>query len=73
MERLRDFIECRFFGVCTLLAEHIGVSISSVRLFFIYSTFLTFGSPIFIYLSIAFITRIRQFLRWRRALLFREG
>lgn len=73
MERLREFIEWRFFGVCTLLAEQLGVSIFSVRLFFIYSTFLTFGSPVFIYLSIAFMTRLRHFLRWRRALLFREG
>ncbi|GIV40091.1 MAG: hypothetical protein KatS3mg033_1891 [Thermonema sp.] len=73
MERLREFIEWRFFGVCTLLAERLGVSIFSVRLFFIYSTFLTFGSPVFVYLAIAFITRLRRFLRWRRALLFREG
>jgi len=40
-----------------------GMAISNIRLFFIYTTFLTFGSPIVIYLALAFIINIRRYLR----------
>nr|WP_317042761.1 hypothetical protein [Raineya orbicola] len=39
------------------------MSISHIRLFFIYATFLTMGSPIIIYLVLAFIMNIRRYLR----------
>ena len=35
------------------------------RLFFIYASFLTFGSPVIIYLALAFIMNIRRHLRRR--------
>ncbi|MEZ4903131.1 MAG: PspC domain-containing protein [Spirosomataceae bacterium] len=54
MNRFRYFVENQIFGVCARLGEVLNFSASSIRLYFIYATFLTFGSPIIIYLVMAF-------------------
>lgn len=61
--KIRAFVESNIFGVCTKLGEKMGVSIESIRLFFIYSSLLTLGSPVIIYLSLAFLIRIREHIR----------
>jgi len=63
IQRIQSFFEKQAFGVCTFLGEKMGIAKSSIRLFFIYSSFLTFGSPIIIYLSIAFVMNIRKHFR----------
>jgi phage shock protein PspC (stress-responsive transcriptional regulator) len=65
MDKTRDFFEQYSFGVCTQLGEFLGVATSSIRLFFIYASFITFGSPVIIYLSLAFIVNMRKHLRRR--------
>jgi phage shock protein PspC (stress-responsive transcriptional regulator) len=67
-ERIQHFFENYAFGVCTRLGEILGVATSSIRLFFIYASFITFGSPLLIYLSLAFVLNIRKHLRKRTAL-----
>ncbi|HNT50861.1 MAG TPA: PspC domain-containing protein [Cyclobacteriaceae bacterium] len=47
------------------MGEWMGIATSSIRLFFIYASFLTFGSPLIIYLSIAFVLNMRRHLRRR--------
>jgi phage shock protein PspC (stress-responsive transcriptional regulator) len=64
-DQIQDFFECYAFGVCTRLGEKLGVATSSIRLFFIYSSFITFGSPIIVYLSLAFVMNMRKHLRKR--------
>jgi phage shock protein PspC (stress-responsive transcriptional regulator) len=59
-------IEQRFFGVCTYLGEKLGLQDSRIRLYFIYLSFITFGSPVLIYLFIAFWMEIRAKLPRRR-------
>ncbi|MEM9981649.1 MAG: PspC domain-containing protein, partial [Bacteroidota bacterium] len=59
------FLELQAFGVCTRLGEKLGLATSSIRLFFIYLSFLTFGSPIFVYLALAFVMSMRKHLRKR--------
>jgi len=66
MKKIQNFFEDQAFGVCTRLGEKIGVATSSIRLFFIYASFLTFGSPVIIYLFLAFIMNIRKHLRRNR-------
>ncbi|MGD1841256.1 MAG: PspC domain-containing protein [Thermonemataceae bacterium] len=65
MKRLQTFLELQAFGVCTRLGEKLGLATSSIRLFFIYLSFLTFGSPIFVYLALAFVMSMRKHLRKR--------
>jgi phage shock protein PspC (stress-responsive transcriptional regulator) len=68
IDRIQLFFEKRAFGVCAALGEKMGLATSSIRLFFIYASFLTFGSPVIIYLSLAFIMNIRSHLRKRRTI-----
>lgn len=65
-DKIQDFFESRAFGVCTHLGEKLGVATSSIRLFFIYTSFITFGSPVIIYLSLAFVVNMRKHLRKRK-------
>jgi len=65
MERIQRFFDNQAFGVCSKLAEKLNLSTSSIRLFFIYLSFLTFGSPVFIYLALAYVINIRKHLRRR--------
>lgn len=71
ISRIKHFFERNAFGVSTKLADKTGVSTESVRLFFIYASFMTIGSPIIVYLSLAFVMHIRKHLRRRRRY-FRE-
>jgi phage shock protein PspC (stress-responsive transcriptional regulator) len=65
ISKIQHFFEGYAFGVCTRLGEKLGVATSSIRLFFIYASFITFGSPIIIYLSLVFIMNMRKHLRKR--------
>jgi phage shock protein C len=67
MRKMLAFFENKAFGVSASLGEKLGISTSSIRLFFIYSSFLTFGSPIIVYLSLAFIMNMRRHLRRKQS------
>lgn len=63
MKTIQNFMEQRAYGVCSKLGEKLGISSSSIRLYFIYTSFLAFGSPIILYLVLAFWLNIRKYLR----------
>lgn len=63
MKTLRQLLEQSAFGVCHYLGDRIGVSSSRVRLYFIYVTFVTLGSPVLIYLIAAFWLNFKRYLR----------
>ncbi|PSR52485.1 PspC domain-containing protein [Adhaeribacter swui] len=67
MKRLQYFIESQAFGVCTALGEKLGFATSSIRMSFIYLSFLTFGSPVLIYLMLAFWLNIQKCLRRQKS------
>jgi len=62
-------IEKSVFGVCSYLAEKMGVRSARVRLYFIYLTFVTLGSPIILYLVTAFWLNVKKYIRSGRNLL----
>ncbi|RAU82985.1 PspC domain-containing protein [Pontibacter arcticus] len=66
MKRLQYFIETQAFGVCAMLGEKLGIASSSIRLSFIYLSFLTIGSPVIIYLMLAFWINMQKSLRRER-------
>ncbi|MGM0582071.1 MAG: PspC family transcriptional regulator [Bacteroidota bacterium] len=49
------------------MGEMMDIPTSHIRIFFIYSSFLTFGSPILLYLALAFIRDVRKMLRRGRS------
>lgn len=65
MRKIQYFFEEQAFGVCTRLGEILSISTSSIRLFFIYASFLTFGSPLLVYMGLVFIMNLRRHLRKR--------
>jgi phage shock protein PspC (stress-responsive transcriptional regulator) len=62
MNRLKNFIEWQLFGVCTAIGEKFGIATSTIRKNFIYVSFLTMGSPVVIYLFIAFWMNIKRYI-----------
>ncbi|TAD95162.1 MAG: PspC family transcriptional regulator [Bacteroidetes bacterium] len=69
MKKLQYILEFGLFGVCAKLGRKMGLAGSSVRLFFIYISFLALGSPIFVYMALAWIIDFRKHLRLKRNLL----
>ena len=63
MEKLKLFFQDSAFGVCSRLGEKLNFPIDSIRLFFIYASFITFGSPIIVYVTLAMMMKIRKYLR----------
>lgn len=70
MKVLQDHLEKQIFGVCDKLGEKLGISSTSIRLFFIYFSFLTYGSPVIVYLGLAFVINMRQHLRKNRSFFY---
>ena len=60
---MKNWIEQSVFGVCAYLAQKMGIATYRVRLYFIYLTCATLGSPILVYLIIAFWLNIRKYLK----------
>ena len=70
MKKWVYFWEFQWFGVCSKLGEKLGVTSSSIRKFFIYFSFLTYGSPVVIYLAFAFLIDFRHSLRKNRSFFY---
>lgn len=63
MNKIKLFLEERAFGVCSRLGEKLNFPVDSIRLFFIYSSFVTLGSPIILYVGMAMMMKVRKYLR----------
>lgn len=61
LTQLKDFLEWKAFGVCSSIGRRIGISSSKIRLWFIYISFLTLGSPIIIYMALAFLKNLKHY------------
>ena len=46
MQKVKDFFEIHAFGDCTAIGERLGIATTKIRMWFIYISFLTFGSPV---------------------------
>lgn len=65
-QKIVTYFEKQSFGVCTYLAERLNMSISKIRLFFIYSSFLAVGFPIVFYVLAALVLDIRGYIKKTR-------
>ncbi len=67
MNKLKHFVEWHVFGVCTAIGVRMGIATSIIRKYFIYISFLTIGSPLIIYLFLAFWMNIKRYVfsAWR--------
>jgi phage shock protein C len=64
---IRDYFEKQAFGVCSRIGEKLKMRTSVIRLFFIYASFLTIGSPLIIYMILAFWLKMKSYVRSSRS------
>ena len=62
MNQFRNFIEWHLFGVCTAIGEKMGIATTQIRKWFMYTSLLTMGSPIIIYMILAFSMNIKRYI-----------
>ena len=68
--RLKYFFEKHGFHVSSRLADALGLRANSVRLFFIYISFVTAGLWFGVYLTLAFWWRLKDLIRAKRSSVF---
>ena len=62
MKKLKSFVEWNAFGVCTAIGERFGIATGKIRQYFMYTSLLTLGSPVIIYLVLAFWRNLRRYI-----------
>ena len=62
MRHLKDFIEWKVFGVCSWIGERVGISTTTIRKYFIFNSCLTMGSPVIVYVFLAFWMNVRDYM-----------
>jgi hypothetical protein len=68
--QLKYFFEKHGFHVSSRLADKLGMRVTSVRLFFIYISFVTVGLGFGVYLTLAFWIRLKDLIRGKRSSVF---
>jgi phage shock protein PspC (stress-responsive transcriptional regulator) len=58
----RHILEKSAFGVCQQIGEWMNINPAKIRLYFIYASFITFGSPFVLYLVMAFWLNIKKYI-----------
>lgn len=66
VDSLKFAVEQNVYGVCERIGEKLQMPAKDIRLFFIYTSCLTVGSPIIVYLILAFWMKMRQYVRAKR-------
>ncbi len=67
---IRHFFEVRGFDVSSRFADKMGIRATNVRLFFIYISFVTVGLSFGIYLTLAFLLRLKDMIYTKRNSVF---
>ena len=63
MNKITTWFEQQAFGVCQWWGNKLGIDTTSVRMYFIYLSFFTVGSPIIIYFIMAFILEHKNYFK----------
>ncbi|NNM94454.1 MAG: PspC domain-containing protein [Bacteroidia bacterium] len=61
MNAIVAWFEKQAFGVCDSIGNKLGIKSTTIRLYFIYLSFFTFGSPIILYFVLAFLLENKRF------------
>lgn len=67
---IRHYFERHGFDVITRLSERIGIGVKSLRLLFIYASFLTLGVSFAVYLFMAFVLKVKDLIYTKRTSVF---
>jgi phage shock protein PspC (stress-responsive transcriptional regulator) len=67
---IRHFFERNGFHVSSRLADKLGMRATNVRLFFIYLSFFTMGLWFGLYLTLAFLLKLKDMIYTKRSSVF---
>lgn len=70
INNFRHKAERKWFGVLTRMGTKLGIPVSKLRVFFIYSTYATAGLFFLIYLAMAFMLWLKDIFITRRPSVF---
>lgn len=68
--KLKYFFEVRGFNVLSRFADKLGIRAKNVRLFFIYISFVTVGLSFGLYLTLAFLLKLKDMIYTKRTSVF---
>jgi phage shock protein C len=63
IRKIIHWFEVQAFGVCTWWGNKLAIKPTKIRLYFIYLSFFTLGSPIIIYFFMAFILEHKDYFK----------
>jgi len=63
MNKFKSFVEWNAFGVCSAICNRMGIATSRIRQYFMYMSILTMGSPIILYMILAFWKNVRRYIK----------
>jgi phage shock protein PspC (stress-responsive transcriptional regulator) len=66
IDSIKNFFERQAFGICEYWGERLRIRSSVIRLFFIYLSFLTIGSPVVVYMVLGFWMNLRKLIHRQR-------
>lgn len=67
---IRHFFERHGFAVSSRFADKLGMRATNVRLFFIYISFVTVGLSFGLYLTLAFLLKLKDMIYTKRSSVF---
>ena len=67
---VRHFFERHGFAVSSRFADRLGMRATNVRLFFIYISFVTVGLSFALYLTMAFVLKLKDMIYTKRTSVF---
>ncbi len=66
-EDVKFLVEQNVFGVCERLGNRLKMPAKDIRLFFIYASCMAIGSPVIIYMILAFWMKMKDSVRRERS------
>jgi phage shock protein PspC (stress-responsive transcriptional regulator) len=65
--KISNWFEQQAYGVCSSIGKRIGIKSNTIRMYFIYLSFFTVGSPVLIYFILAFIKENKNYFKPSKA------
>jgi len=63
IKTIQNWFESRAFGVCEWWGKKLGINTTTIRMYFIYLSFFTVGSPVIMYFIMAFILEHKEYFK----------
>ena len=70
IHRIRYYFERHGFDVSTRISERLGIGVKNIRLLFVYLSFVTLGASFGIYLTLAFLLKLKDLIYTKRTSVF---